>query len=89
MYHMHGRKGTLQFTNKGSKTDAGNYRPGSLTSVLRKVMESFIRDHLVYHVMKNKLLCEAQHGFVPGRSCMPQILITLELWIDILDSGVF
>ena len=72
---------------KGSKTDAGNYRPVSLTSILGKVMESFIRDHLVDHMTRNKLLCEAQHGFVPGRSCVTQLLITLELWTEILDSG--
>ena len=76
--HMHGRKGTLlQFTKKSSKTDAGNYRQVSLTSVLGKVMESFIRDHLVDHMMKNRLFCEAHHGFVPGRSCMTQLLNTL------------
>ena len=55
---------------KGSKTDVGNYRPVSLTSVLGKVMEYFIRDHLVDHMTKNIILCEAQHGFVPGRFCM-------------------
>ena len=40
------------------------------------------------HMTKNTLFCEAQHGFVPGRSCMTQLLITLELWTKILDSGV-
>ena len=73
---------------KGSKKDAGNYRPASLTSVLGKVMESFIRDHLVDHMTKNTLFCEAYHGVVPGCSCMTQVLITLELWTEILDSGV-
>ena len=53
-----------QIYKKGSKTDAGNYRPVSLTYVLGKVMESFIRDHLVDHMTKNTLFCEAQHGFV-------------------------
>ena len=40
------------------------------------------------HMKKNRLFCEAQHGFVQGRSCMTQLLITLELWTEILDSGV-
>ena len=62
---------------KGSKKDAGNDRPVSLTFVLGKVMESFIRDHFVGHIMKNILFCEAQQGRVPGRSCMTQRLITL------------
>ena len=73
---------------KNRKTEAGNYRSVSLTSVLCKVMESFARDYLVDHMMKNRLFCEAQHGYVPGRSCMTQLLITLEFWTEILDSGV-
>ena len=60
----------------------------SLTSVLGKVMESFIRDHLVNHMTNNTIFREAQHGFVAGRYCMTQLLITLELWTEILDSGV-
>ena len=40
------------------------------------------------HMTKNRLICEAQHGFVPSRSCMTQLLITLELWTEILDCGV-
>ena len=40
---------------KGSKTETGNYRPVTLTSVLGKVMESFIREHLVDHMTKNRL----------------------------------
>ena len=35
---------------KGSKSNAGNYRPVSLTSVVGKVMESLIRDQLVQHM---------------------------------------
>ena len=73
------KEGNITLTyKKGSKTDTGNYRPVSLTYVLGKVMKSFIREHLVDHMMKNRLFCEAQHGFVPGRSCMTQLLITLE-----------
>jgi len=32
---------------KGSKSDAGNYRPVSLTSVCCKVLESILRDHII------------------------------------------
>jgi len=32
---------------KGSKSDAGNYRPVSLTSVCCKVLESILRDHIM------------------------------------------
>ena len=32
---------------KGVKTDRGNYRPVSLTSVCCKLLESLIRDHVM------------------------------------------
>jgi hypothetical protein len=72
---------------KGSKVTPGNYRPVSLTSVIGKMMESIVRDSLVEHMMSHKLFCDEQHGFVPGRSCMTQLLVTLELWSEMLDSG--
>jgi len=35
--------------------------------------------------MKNKLHCDGQHGFVPGRSCITQLLVVIELWTEMLD----
>ena len=50
-------------------------------------MESIIRNHLVHHMMENKLFCDAQHGFVPGRSYITQLLKVIELWTEMLQSG--
>ena len=50
-------------------------------------MESVIRDKLVKQMMNDDLFCDPQHGFVPGRSCMTQLLITLECWTDLLGGG--
>jgi hypothetical protein len=72
---------------KGKKTVPGNYRPVSLTSVVGKVMESLVGDKLVQHMIDGQHFCDAQHGFVPGRSCMTQLLVTLELWTAWLDMG--
>ena len=52
---------------KGSKTDPGNYRPVSLTSVLCKVMESVLRDSIVEHLSKHNLIRNSQHGFMSGK----------------------
>ena len=38
-------------------------------------------------MMENQLCCDAQYGFVPGRSCMTHILITIVLWSEMLDAG--
>ena len=72
---------------KGKRTSPGNYRPISLTSVVCKVMESIIRDKIVDHLMENELLCDEQHGFVPGRSCITQLLCCIEEWSSLLDQG--
>ena len=72
---------------KGDRTEPSNYRPVSLTSQNCKVMESIIRDKIVEHLKRNNLLNDAQHGFREGRSCLTNLLETLEQWTEILDEG--
>lgn len=72
---------------KASKQKASNYRPISLTSIVCRIMESIIRDNIVKHMMENQLFCDSQHGFVPGRSCMTQLIIVIDKWTDMLDRG--
>ena len=72
---------------KGKKNQTTNYRPVSLTSVVCKVMESVIKDHIMEHISRNELISDAQHGFVPGRSCSTQLIACLEVWTEIIDRG--
>ena len=72
---------------KGDRTEPSNYRPVSLTSQVCKVMETLIRDKIVEHLTENNLLSEAQHGFRRGRSCLTNLLESLEAWTEILDEG--
>ena len=73
---------------KGKKSDPGNYRPVSLTSVISKVMESIVRDAMVEHLVRNNLFTNDQHGFVPGRDCITQLLICMEIWTNMIEDGV-
>jgi len=72
---------------KGSRTDAANYRPISLTSIPCKIMESMIKDKMQQFLDKNNSITEAQHGFVSGRSCLTNLLEALECWTKALDEG--
>ena len=72
---------------KGSKFEAGNYRPVSLTSVICKVMESLIRDKIVDHLNKYELILPTQHGFVNRRSCLTNLLEYLEKLTELVDEG--
>ena len=73
---------------KGSKSSPGNYRPVSLTSVCCKLMESIIKDDIMEHLGRNKLIRKSQHGFMPGRSCTTNLLEFLEKITEAADRGV-
>ena len=72
---------------KGDKTNPSNYRPVSLTSQVCKLMESIVRKHLVEHLTENNILRDEQHGFREGRSCLTNLLETLEHWTEIINEG--
>ena len=65
-----------------------HYRPVSLTSVVCKVFEGIVRDFLNAHLVENKLLSNNQFGFCTGRSCISQLLSTINDWMLELDNGV-
>ena len=52
---------------KGSRDQAANHRPVSLTCVLGKVYQTFVRRHIVQHT--DDMVSQDQHGFIAGRSC--------------------
>ena len=72
---------------KGAKTDPGNYRPVSLTSIICKLMEKLVRNQIVEHMTKNKLFSSKQFGFISGRSTTLQLLKVMDEWTEILDNG--
>ena len=62
-----------------------NYRPVSLTSVICKLLETIIRDHMIDFLVKHKLINSSQHGFLKARSCLTNLLCFLEeitKWVD-------
>ena len=71
---------------KGDRNDPSNYRPVSLTSQVCKIMESIIKEEIFEHLTDHNLLNDGQHGFRNGRSCLSNLLTTLEDWTNILDD---
>ena len=72
---------------KGSKSDPGNYRPISLTSIPCKVMESIMRDEIVDHLVTQQLIKSTQHGFMSHKSCTTNLLEFMENITKNLDEG--
>ena len=70
---------------KGSRNKSENYRPVSLTSVICKLLETIIRDHMMDFLIKYKLINPSQHGFLKAKSCLTNLLCFLEeitKWVD-------
>ena len=72
---------------KGSKMAAGNYRPVSLTCVSCKLLESILKDDIMQHLTRNKLLKNSQHGFMAGKSCTTNLLEFMEKITSEADLG--
>ena len=70
---------------KGSKTDPSHYRPVSLTCILCKVYEKLIRAHILNHVVTK--ISKLQHGFMSGRSCLSNLLESVDIINDFLADG--
>ena len=80
-----GKKDTShRSTRSEARGSHGNYRPVSLTSLVAKCM---VREAVLEHMMANNLFSDDQHGFVPGRSCMTQLLTVLRDWTNGLALG--
>ena len=62
---------------KGSRTEAANYRPISLTSVASKLLEHIIHSHVMKHLELHNILTDSQHGFRAKRSTKTQLIQTI------------
>ena len=70
---------------KGDKKDPLNYRSVSLLPIFGKVLEKLVCDELLRHVAP--VLSSAQHGFLPGRSCVTNLTTYLHTaWRSISDG---
>ena len=57
---------------KGDKNCIENYRPIPLTCIVSKIFEKCIRDELLSHC--KDLIYDTQHGFMPNKSCVTQLV---------------
>ena len=70
---------------KGDKEYTENYRPISLLSITSKVLERCVLNNINFRLRDAVNMC--QHGFMAGRSCVTNLLDTLDYVGSFLDSG--
>ena len=71
---------------KGDKSLPENYRPISLTSLSCKVLEHVVHSSIMTHLEKHRVLDDAQHGFRKFRSCVSQLIITINDFANCLSN---
>ena len=72
---------------KGNSEKPGNYRAVSLTLMVCKLLERFLKDRIYEYLEKYSLLTDSQHGFVKGRSCLASLIEFFEEVIKEIDEG--
>ena len=70
---------------KGDNENAENYRPISLLCIISKVLERCVLNNIKCHLLK--IINVYQHGFLPGRSCMTNLIDVLHYVGSRLDRG--
>ena len=64
----------VPINKKESKNLIKNYPPISLLPIFSKIIERLIFNSMFNYVRQNNLFTECQSGFIPGDSCVAQLL---------------
>ena len=70
---------------KGDQEFVENYRPISLLSLISKVLERCVFNYIKDHIYSQLNPC--QHGFVPGKNCVSQLIEVSDKIGRQLDRG--
>ena len=73
---------------KESKNIVKNYRPISLLPIFAKIFERLLYNSLFFHFYENELFTECQSGFLPGDSCVSQLLSIVHEIQSSFDSSL-
>ena len=74
---------------KGDASQVSNYRPISILPAMCRLFERILADDINFHLYHNRLITDAQYGFVKGRSTELQLLNCGKMWINAIDSNKF
>jgi hypothetical protein len=71
---------------KGDKFDSQNYRPIALISVVSKVFERYVNEHIMFYLEENKILSDRQYGFPHKRSTGDLKTYVSHMWNKALEQ---
>ncbi len=72
---------------KGDQEDVSNYRPESLTSIMGKIFERIVKKVLLSFLSDARSISPHQHGFLPRRPCLSNLLVFEEAMTHKMGEG--
>ncbi len=72
---------------KGDPEDVSNYRPVSLTSLICQIFERILKRALFSFLSDTRSISPYQHGFLPRRSCLSNLLVFEEAVTRMIDKS--
>ena len=73
---------------KGARNLAANYRPISLTSIICRLLERIVIEHIINHLTTNLIYDKKQHGFTKKRSTVTNLLEALNVWSEAVSHNI-
>ena len=70
----------------GTASSAANYRPISILSSIAKIFEKIVSEFLISQLNEKEFLHPSQHGFVKGKSCLTNLLTSINHWTSAIDN---
>ena len=71
----------------GARKKAENHRPLSLTSIVCRLVESFVKESIAINMKAENLFSTKQYDFIKRRSNMTELLSYLDKCIDTIVTG--
>jgi hypothetical protein len=78
---------TPLYKNNGNRLVRSNYRQISLLSLLAKLIEGIISDHMKIFLSKENIISSHQHGFFAGRSTTSNLIEFIDVVSSALNDG--
>ena len=75
------------YKGKGERSVSSSYRPISLCSCLGKIMKKLVHSQFFSYMETNDLLLPEQHGFMPRRSTLSNLLSCDAVIADLVAGG--
>ena len=73
---------------KGEKSLPSNYRAITLTSIICKLLEDFITEHIKHLLKTSNKNDKNQHGFTSKKSTVTNLIAALNIWTEALSHGL-